>query len=533
MRAHTRVALLGLALAVAAGPASAQGLDAAEVRGVVLRAASEAQRRGARATIAVVDAEGTPLALFRMNDAPAASVVDGQPSRPAAAGACGLQGLEGLALPAEQVALGKAATAALLSSGGTAFTTRTAGFLVQQHFPPGIDFTAGGPDYGLPLSSLSCSDLGAPATLLGLAGDPGGVPLYRAGTLIGAVGVEGDGIYGVDSDALADAFSWEESAALAGAINFPPEAGLRADTVLMDGVRLPFVSTPFPDAAVAAVDGTDLLAPRAAGASRLSGITVNGVPGTTLPGLGVRGGRLLTEAEVARIVDQALQQAARTRSAVRKPLNSPAVVTIAVVDVDGGVLALFRAGDAPLYAFDAATQRARTAAFFSSPAAQDELRQAGMAAFLREAPLDGSLAYTSRAIGFLAQPFLPPGIGGTDPGPFSVPAPPVWSPFHTGLQTELLCEALSSPANGVAVRACTRAAGLGNGMALAPGGVPLFKDGRLAGAVGVSGDGADQDDLIAAAGSTGFEAPAERRSDRLVVRGVRVPWLKFPRHPEL
>src|SRR6185295_7907084 len=111
---------------------------------------------------------------------------------------------------------------------------------------------------------------------------------------------------------------------------------------------------------------------------------------------------VLSAGDVSRVVDQALQQAARTRSAVRKPLNSHAHVTVAVVDVDGSVLALFRAGDAPLMGFDAAVQSARTAAFFSGPSADAELRRAGLAAFLREAPLDGSVAYSSRAIGFLA-----------------------------------------------------------------------------------------------------------------------------------
>jgi hypothetical protein len=61
----------------------------------------------------------------------------------------------------------------------------------------------------------------------------------------------------------------------------------------------------------------------------------------------------------------------------------------------------------------------------------------------------------------------------------------------------------------------------------------VWKDGRLAGAIGVSGDGVDQDDLIAAAGSAGFEIPPERRSDTLEIRGVLLPWVKFPRHPEL
>ena len=533
MSFQARTALLALAPLGAAAPTYAQGLSAEEVRAVVLRAAGEAQRLGGRATIAVVDAEGGPLAVFRMSGAPLASVVEGQPPRSAAAGACGREGLEGLAAPAEQVALGKAATAALLSTAAAAFSTRTAGFLAQDHFPPGIDFTPGGPGLGVPLSSLSCSDLPAPRTALGLAGDPGGVPLYRDGTLIGGLGVEGDGLYGVDADPLADAASWEESAALAGATAFAAPEALRADSVLIDGIRLPFASTAPLDAGLTAIDGTDLLPPQAAGPSRLAGASVNGISGTTLPGLALRGGSVLSAADVERIAGQALAQAAKTRSTVRHPLNSPAHVTVAVVDVDGSVLTLFRAIDAPLSGFDAAAQSARTAAFFSGPAAGSELQRAGLAAFVREVPLDGTVAYTSRAIGFLSQPFLPPGIAASEPGPFSVPAPPVWSPFDTGLQTELLCEALSFTVAGTAVPACARAAGLGNGVALAPGGVPLYKDGRLAGAVGVSGDGADQDDLIAAAASAGFEASPERRSDRLIVRGVRVPYLKFPRHPEL
>ena len=34
-------------------------------------------------------------------------------------------------------------------------------------------------------------------------------------------------------------------------------------------------------------------------------------------------------------------------------------------------------------------------------------------------------------------------------------------------------------------------------------------------------------------GGASFEVPAEKRSDQLVVRGARLPWAKFPRHPEL
>jgi len=39
----------------------------------------------------------------------------------------------------------------------------------------------------------------------------------------------------------------------------------------------------------------------------------------------------------------------------------------------------------------------------------------------------------------------------------------------------------------------------GNGFTIFPGGIPLYKNGILVGAIGVSGDGVDQDDYIAVA----------------------------------
>ncbi len=63
--------------------------------------------------------------------------------------------------------------------------------------------------------------------------------------------------------------------------------------------------------------------------------------------------------------------------------------------------------------------------------------------------------------------------------------------------------------------------------------IPADRNGVLVGAIGVSGDGVDQDDLVAAMGSTGFEAPSNLRSDRVFVRGVRLSYVKFPRHTNL
>jgi uncharacterized protein GlcG (DUF336 family) len=519
-------------LAGAPSPGMAQErLTEDDVRSVVARAASQAARIGLPATVAVVDAQGAPLAVFRMAASPV-SVAEGQPARSGASG-CGREGLEGLALPGELVALSKAATGALLSTSGHAFSSRTAGFLALEHFPPTVNFTPAGPLFGIQFSSLSCGGALVPGLPLGLSLEPGGIPLYRDGRVVGGVGVEGDGGHGLDPTPLEYDLTLEERAALAGAAGFEPPETIRAERVVLEGMRLPYAQPGGTTGAATPAGGVELLAPRGAAPSRLVPARAGGLDGWALPGVPVRGGRVLGAGEVAAILDRVTQQSARTRSALRLPLNSPARVSVAVVDVEGALLGLFHREDAPGFGIDTAVQKARTAAFFSGASAGEDLRRAGLAAFAQEVPLDGTVAYTSRAVGFLGQPYLPPGVEGSAPGPFGVPGPPVWSAGYNGLQSEMLCAAFESALAGVAEPACTGLAGLPGGLSLAPGGVPLYKDGRLAGAVGVSGDGADQDDLIAAAGTLGFEAPPARRSDRVSVRGVRLPYLKFPRHPEL
>jgi hypothetical protein len=64
-----------------------------------------------------------------------------------------------------------------------------------------------------------------------------------------------------------------------------------------------------------------------------------------------------------------------------------------------------------------------------------------------------------------------------------------------------------------------------------PGSEPLYINGVLVGGLGVSGDGVDQDDYVTAGGAAGFEAPTDVRADQIVIDGVRLPYLKFPRNP--
>jgi uncharacterized protein GlcG (DUF336 family) len=519
--------------------ADPNALTDTDVKTIIAQAVTQAVHEGFKAVVAVVDREGQPLGLFHMTGAPVATTI-GTGKVCADPSDCGL---EGASVNAQLAAISKAGTGAFLSSQGHAFTTRTASFIVQEHFPPGVDFTPAGPLFGVQFSQFFCSDVN-PILPLGLSADPGGVPLYKNGQLAGGVGIEGDGKYGLAQNPGANDRPVEELVAVAATRGFQAPPDIQGDQIIVNGIRLPFVNTPLP--APSPVLPFD----------KLDGInegTIRGSPGssfkiTTFGGFQVRvsnnffparGGSALTRDEVGQLLLQALKQSAITRAAIRMPLGSAAQVNIAVVDVDGSILGIVSNVDAPIFGFDVSAQKARTCTFYSSQAAGALLRAAEGGKFVKYADaaaadglkLDGSVAFTDRAGGFLSRPFFPDGLDGTANGPFSKPIDR-FSPFNDGLQLDLLLTSIANALDGTSTP-CTAIAALKNGIQIFPGSVPLYKNGRLVGGIGVSGDGVDQDDLIATMGSAGFEAPAGIRADQVFVRGVRLPYVKFPRHPDL
>src|SRR5262249_15885352 len=152
---------------------------------------------------------------------------------------------EGQLVPSNLAATSKAGTGAFFSSQGEALTTRTASFIIQEHFPPGVTFQASGPLFGVQFSQLPCGDIN-PALPLGLAGGPGGVPLYKDGQLAGGIGVEGDGVYGAVIDPRAGDQPVEELVAVAGTRGFEAPGPIRGDQLIVNGIRFPFVNTPMP-----------------------------------------------------------------------------------------------------------------------------------------------------------------------------------------------------------------------------------------------------------------------------------------------
>jgi uncharacterized protein GlcG (DUF336 family) len=557
-------------------------LTADDVRKIISQAVAQAEASGLKVTIAVTDKEGNVLGVFKMNGA-RNDILVGIGTRCAAPGNfqppfnCGLEGLRVSPAIAPGIdgavlaAISKGGTAGVLSTAGGAFCPRIANFLLQEHIPPGIAGASSGPLFGVQFSQLLCSDVN-PSLPLGLAADPGGIPLYKNGQPVGGVGVEGDGKYGLANrrEERTDK-PVEELIALAAGRGFEPSPQI-IDTLFPGGLRLPYANQQVPPAlpltAFNNLNGSVVnpFAIRDTPPSKFKIVNIGGnIPvrmKINIPIIGSPSADGLTAAEVEKVLVQGVQQALITRAVIHQPVGSHIEVSVGVVDQNGVVLGAVSTTDAPISSFDISVQKARSAVFASSPAANSILRNASGGDFLPPGrpfakyadaanaeglKLDGSVAITGRCLIFLARPFLPDGIDGTVNGPFSNPIEDN-SAFNTGLQldfvlTELLKSAVAYATTGQiptgSAQSCTPGVdSLGlrasNGLQVRQASVPLYKNGKLVGGVGCSGDGDQQEDIVVGFASAGFESDPAIRSDRVFLRGnIRLPFLKFPRHPNL
>lgn len=531
------VVLLALGLGV-----RSQSLTVADVQTVIANAVSKAAAMNVPVTVSVTDKEGNLLGTFAMTGAPTMTLIR-------SVGRAG-QGLENLPVASGAAANSKAGTAGIFSTGGNAFTTRTAGFIIQEHFPPAIDNRPGGPLYGVQFSTLNCSDIAIAGLPLGLSADPGGVPLYKNGVAVGGVGVEGDGLYAVDRDPSDEDQTAEEIIAIYATRGFESPPLIRGDNILVEGLRFPFANVLSPATVPAmpfgSLPGTATVPPIAAPASDFVPATLNGVSGQRSSRFPTVAGTALTAAEVDQILGSAAFIANRVRAAIRQPIGSNARVTMAVVDTNGNVLGIFRQLDAPVFGLDVSVQKARSSNFFARGDAAAKLTAAGFGSYVTRATADGiglngSVAFSDRAVGFLHRPFFPDGIDGTAAGPFSSQIAD-WSPFNVGLQLDMSLNAIKTMpvCRGSRLKRtmmppcpCTTVPELKNGLQIFAGGLPIYRGSTHIGAIGVSGDGIDQDDIIAAGGASNFAPPETIRSDRVFVRTVRLPFLKFPARPFL
>ena len=516
MAMRVRLLFASVLALVFVSTAAAQ-LTADDVQTVINQAARRAGRIAPNSVIAVTDREGYVLGVWSVNGAQPGSLEIAE-------------------------AVGKAGTAAFLSSNANAFTSRTAGYIIQQHFPPGVKFTGPGPLVGVGFSNLPFSDvnrfkkpdfdptaplsanrspgtLGSPIPLTSLNGIPGGLPLYKNRTLVGGVGVTGSGTEFPPTVFVAD-YAQDEDIALAGQRGFAPPSEILASNVFINGISLPYVeSSAGPSgASTPGVSAADYPVTAAPAPFPYPIATFGGVAGEIRQPIiadpipaPLNGAARLTQAEVSAIINAAADRVRTTRAGIRLPIGARMEVFITVVNNPGvrgvppTVLGAFRTGDATIFSWDVAVQKGRTAVGFSS----------------------GRTAYSTRTVGFLAQSHYPPGIDPESPGPFHLQQE-VFSGFEraplpaTFVPTMALIGPIFAPPDPT----------FPNGITIFPGGFPLYRNGQLIGAVGVSGDGVDQDDIVAASGTSNFLPPDKARADQFNFDGTRLPYAKFPRDPE-
>jgi|CXWL01.1.fsa_nt_gi uncharacterized protein GlcG (DUF336 family) len=475
-------------------------LCSAEVADVV--AATARSLDAPTMTVAVVDRLGNVLALHR---GPAADPAQ------------------------DDAAIGVARTAALFSNDQAPLSSRTVRFVSGIHFPPGVARTANAALYGIENTNRGCQldpslergqDVAEGRSLAGVrngercdgldrlgcgrgvvtgkanlqddqprAVNPGGVPLFRAlgapcsAAVLGGVGVAGMAANQAEYAAFTGAFT----AATQPVPCFPlPDP----QNVFIDGVRLPFVEQVGRPAGTRAGSGNGSyeVGPLGGKAARDGYL------------LGPRAGSRLSADEVDRTVRQAIATANRTRAQIRLPLGSRTRMVIAVADVDGTLLALHRMSDATVFSIDVAASKARNVVYFSGAGAVDL------------PGLPAGTAVTNRTIGFGAQPLFPPGIDGSGGGPFF----------------DLFLRDAATP--------CTQgrqaASANPSGIVFFPGSTPLYKGREVVGGLGVSGDGVEQDDYVTFGGAQGLLPPEDIWANRVSIRGVRLPFFKFPRNPE-
>ncbi len=430
--------------------------------------------------------------------------------------------------------------------------------------------------------------------------DPNGVGQVP----VGGVGVESDGIYALDRGITDFDVSLDERIATAAASGHPAPLERRADRIAVDGRFLRFADdeamlTP-PAAALAIptagaspinVAGFYEAAPAyLAGQAFLSagsGVTPDAVllfsdeagnpipievlssgadpnlydPKPSVDPAPAAGG--MTQNEVTILLREALRVANHARGQIRRPQGSTARVNIAVVDLSGAILGFIRTTDAPMFGADVSVQKARTAAFLSrtnaasilgaqtaaplDPPFPGRFRAPAdyLAALQSQVPggLSSGIAFSDRAVGNLARPFFPDGINGNGNGPLSRPFAGDWSIFSTGLQLDASVTGIVEALSGVARTACpesTLGPLVANGFQIFPGSVPIYRGNQLVGGIGISGDGVDQDDMVAflglhnaslQAGVAIRNAPGAIRADTLNVAGVNLRYVSCPPDP--
>jgi uncharacterized protein GlcG (DUF336 family) len=310
------------------------------------------------------------------------------------------------------------------------------------------------------------------------------------------------------------------------------------------------------------------------------------------------GAPALRATEVQTILSEALGVAAQARAGIRREGAQAVRVNVHVVNSLGEVLGAVQSADAPIFGSQVSLQKARAAVLMSSPDAMTYIASLPSAGYLTTTgtpnanrrvnlgdyvsgfrdfvstpdALTGQLAFSSRGFGNFARKKFPDGIGTSQlNGPFAK-NDNEWSVFSTGIQVDLVNNGILNHVL-VAIGALPPAAELqqgcgnvglaadlsgftlpptgdvrvGGGIQIFAGAVPIYNGRTLVGAIGISGDGIDQDDMVAFLGlhragvvlNNGIgNAPTDIRIDTFapagsLIQGSPARYVQCPQKPFL
>jgi len=449
-------------------------LTAQDVTAVVQAAAASVN---VPVAVAVTNRQGVILGVYVKPGTPATAI-----------------GNFGQATDTKELAVGLARTASFFSNDQAPLSSRTVRYISGVHFPPGITNVPNADLYGIENTNRGCPfntnylpgqalppsrSIDGTKTGTGIVtgkadvfdSDPnavlgGGVPIFKNGHLAGGVGVAG---------ASNDADEYAAFSGIAGTGLVPTVAP--PGVVIVGGIALPFVQNQVAPAGISAgtANGSFVVGPMGSSGPAPDGNLIAPKAGT--------GG--LTLADVNTLITNAINVADDERAVIRLPDSSPARFVIAVADMNGDLLGLYRMPDATIFSADVAVAKSRNVIYFSSSTVNPQ-----------DMPgVPPGTAVTNRTISFGAQPFFPPGIDANPPGPFfNLFLYDVANPCTNGHQ----------PPNQFQ-----------NGIVFFPGSTPLFKNGVMVGGFGVSGDGVDQDDYDTATAAANYLPDPSIRADQL------------------
>ena len=408
----------------------------------------------------------------------------------------------------------------------------------------------------------------------GIATVPGGVPIYKNGQVVGGIGVFFPGKTG---------FASEENPGDGGSLNDPtkPDRSLEAEYMAFAAIggaaasgftfpgpiaNAPALAAEFQTVPFARIDlvgvTLEVFGPGGSeGPSNLfqigQSLGLGAVSGALLP-VGTDGGGAqvffntgqpvpegmlvvphdgvgVTAAEATQMILNGLNQTFQTRAAIRS-IGNRASFVIAVADLEGNVIGLYREPDATVFSIDVAVSKARNVAYYANPLELQPIDQVP--------GIPAGTAFTARTFRYLAEPRFPEGIDGNPPGPFSIYVDGNVNPFTArsigdplpaiDFDSVLGYDAFFPQTN---FRDPTNILNQ-SGVVFFPGSAPIYRQGfggtgLLIGGLGVSGDGVDQDDVVTFFAASGFDVPSQiLRADQVFVGDTRLPYQKFNRNPE-